>query len=139
MNRDRTISDTLRAAFTAAEQAEHRRERELIEQEFPPGKAQVPPDDPSHPPTLGDDFDLRWLVSQLRQAREAQGLSLGDIQNRTQIDRAALSRIESGQNVNPTIGTLARYARAIGKRIALELTEPTATANEAGQRGAKKS
>jgi len=121
--------------FTAAEKAEHRRERELIEREFPPGKAQAPPDAQA----LGDYFDLRWLAAELRKAREAQGLSLGDIQQRTNIDRAALSRIETGQNANPTIGTLARYARAVGKRIELELSEATGgNGKRAGKQRAKK-
>jgi hypothetical protein len=97
----------------------------LIEQKFPPGKAAAPPDDPSLPSTLGEYFDLRWLAAELRKVREAQGLSLADIQERTEIDRAALSRIETGQNLNPTIGigTLALYACALGQRIEWELTE----------------
>ncbi len=32
------------------------------------------------------------------------------------IDKGALSRIETGQHLNPTISTLCRYAHALGKR-----------------------
>src|SRR5262249_12024721 len=33
------------------------------------------------------------------------------------IDKAALSRLETGRQINPTVATLARYAKAVGKRF----------------------
>jgi transcriptional regulator with XRE-family HTH domain len=50
-------------------------------------------------------------------AREQAGLSLTDVADRSGIDKAALSRLENGLYSNPTINTLARYAKAIGKRF----------------------
>jgi hypothetical protein len=46
-----------------------------------------------------------------------------DVQQTTGIDRAALCRIESGENGNPTVNTLLRYARAIGRKINVTLVE----------------
>jgi DNA-binding phage protein len=97
--------------------------RNAVEQEFPPGKAKRPPRDPNQPADLGEYFDLRALLGELRKAREAQGLSLSDVQRATGIDPSALCRIESGENGNPTVNTLIRYARAIGRRINVALVE----------------
>jgi DNA-binding phage protein len=106
-----------------ADKAKYARLREAVEQEFPPGKAKRPPRDLDQPADLGQYFDLRALVGELRKAREAQGLSLADVQQATGIDRAALCRIETGENGNPTVNTLLRYARAIGRKINVTLVE----------------
>ena len=42
---------------------------------------------------------------------------------RSGIDKASLSRLENGLYPNPTVNTLARYARAIGKRLVLDLED----------------
>jgi transcriptional regulator with XRE-family HTH domain len=39
------------------------------------------------------------------------------VAERAKIDKGSLSKLETGQKFNPTINTLARYARAIGKRF----------------------
>jgi DNA-binding phage protein len=106
-----------------SDKAKYARLREAVEKEFPPGKAKRPPRDPDQPADLGEYFDLRALVGELRKAREAQGLSLADVQQATGIDRAALCRIETGENGNPTVNTLLRYARAIGRKINVALVE----------------
>ena len=106
-----------------ADKAKYARLREAVEKEFPPGKAKRPSRDPDQPADLGEYFDLRALVGELRKAREAQGLSLADVQQATGIDRAALCRIENGENGNPTVNTLLRYARAIGRKINVALVE----------------
>ena len=36
---------------------------------------------------------------------------------RTGIDRATISKLETGKLANPTIGTLRTYARALGRRL----------------------
>lgn len=78
---------------------------------------------------LGDYLSLIEAVAALKQAREAAGLSLTDVAERCGIDRAALSRIESGQHRNPTVSTLQRYARALGLRWVWSLQKTEATAN----------
>src|SRR5258705_13997061 len=64
------------------------------------------------------------LASALQKARKSRGLSLAAVARRSGIDKAALSRIENGRNINPTIGTLETIARAVGARLdfRLELT-----------------
>jgi len=48
----------------------------------------------------------------LRELREAKNLSQGDIEQRTGLMRCYTSRIENERTV-PSIGTLAKYARAL--------------------------
>lgn len=68
---------------------------------------------------------LRQVVSALHAERERQGLSLADINERTGIDRSALSRLENNEEANPTLSTLERYATAVGKQLIVLLTEST--------------
>ena len=65
---------------------------------------------------------LRQVLAALRDERERQGLSLADINARTGIDRAALSRLENNEDANPTLATLERYAEAIGKQLIVLLS-----------------
>ena len=67
---------------------------------------------------------LRQVLAALRTERERQGLSLADIQERTGIDRAALSRLENNEDANPTLTTLERYAEAVGRHMIVLLSEP---------------
>jgi DNA-binding XRE family transcriptional regulator len=61
------------------------------------------------------------LAAELKKARKGRRLSLADVAKRSGIDKAALSRIENGQNTNPTIGTLETIARSIGARLQFRL------------------
>jgi DNA-binding XRE family transcriptional regulator len=65
---------------------------------------------------------LRQALAALRAERERQGLSLADMNARTGIDRAALSRLENNGDSNPTLATLERYAEALGKQIVVLLS-----------------
>jgi DNA-binding XRE family transcriptional regulator len=71
-------------------------------------------------PPAGDP-ELAVACAGLRQERERQGLSLTDMAERTGIDRATISKLETGKLANPTIGTLNTYARALGRRLAWTL------------------
>jgi DNA-binding XRE family transcriptional regulator len=64
---------------------------------------------------------LQALLNQLKDAREAKGLSLADLTDLTGMDRSAISKLETGQRLNPTIETLMRYAAAVGKRLVVSL------------------
>ena len=46
-----------------------------------------------------------------------------DVENRTGIDKATLSRLETGKQTNPTVDTLVRYAAAVGKQLVLTLQD----------------
>jgi DNA-binding XRE family transcriptional regulator len=67
-------------------------------------------------PPVGDP-ELIEALAGLRRERERQGLSLTDMAERTGIDRATISKLETGKLANPTIGTLRTYARALGQRL----------------------
>jgi transcriptional regulator with XRE-family HTH domain len=64
-------------------------------------------------------MELRMLTAQLRRLRGEQGLSLTDVSERSGLTRAAISRLENGWNLNPTLDTLFRYAAAIGAHVSL--------------------
>jgi ribosome-binding protein aMBF1 (putative translation factor) len=59
-----------------------------------------------YPPVA--DPELIAALAGLRRERERQGLSLTDLAERTGIDRATISKIETGKIANPTVGTLAK-------------------------------
>jgi ribosome-binding protein aMBF1 (putative translation factor) len=66
---------------------------------------------------------LEELIAHLKAAREAKGLSLSDLEERTGMDRSAVSKLETGQRANPTVETLVRYAGAVGKRLLVSLED----------------
>ena len=71
----------------------------------------------------GQFMELRELTVRLRQIRERQGLSLTDVSERSGMTRAAISRLENGWNLNPTLDTLFRYATVLGAQIRLSVEE----------------
>jgi transcriptional regulator with XRE-family HTH domain len=66
---------------------------------------------------------LAAVMQSLKVAREAKGLSLADIHQKTGIDRSALSKLENVTNENPTIETLLRYAEIVGKRLEIQVLD----------------
>lgn len=66
---------------------------------------------------LGDYLSLREAVLALKKQREQRGLSLTAVAERSNMDKAAVSRLENGLQANPTIDTLNRYAAAIDAEI----------------------
>ena len=67
----------------------------------------------------GAYFLVRSFVHELKKMRQAAGLTLAVVSKRTGIDQATLSRLENGRQPNPTIDTLWRYARVIGRSLVL--------------------
>ena len=108
---------------TDEERKRHTTVREQIEVELPDIKQRA-----RHRLELikKEGTPLRQVLAALRAERERRGLSLSDINERTGIDRAALSRLENNENANPTLATLERYAEAVGKQVVVLLSEPTA-------------
>jgi DNA-binding XRE family transcriptional regulator len=70
-------------------------------------------------------IELRALVVRLRELRQRRGLSLTDLSERTGLTRAAISRLENGWNLNPTLETLFRYTEALGVGLRLAVDDPT--------------
>ena len=63
---------------------------------------------------------LSEVLQLLKAAREKDGISLRELEQRTGISRGSLSRLESGEG-NPTIATLDRFAKAIGREVMITL------------------
>ena len=64
------------------------------------------------------------LVARFKAARESQGLTLMELAERMGIDAPALSRLETGKMLNPTLATLHKWAEALGQRIDFVLDAP---------------
>jgi DNA-binding phage protein len=66
---------------------------------------------------------LHDALKLLKAERLRMGLSLADVEERSGIGRPNLSRLENEAEANPTIGTLSRYAEALGKRLMITLSD----------------
>jgi DNA-binding XRE family transcriptional regulator len=62
------------------------------------------------------------LVARFKSAREGQGLTLAEVAGRMGIDAPALSRLETGKVLNPTLATLHKWAEALGQKLNVDLT-----------------
>ncbi len=62
----------------------------------------------------GERKQIAGLVAQLREIRQAGGVSLSELESRTGISKSSLSRLENSVAPNPTLLTLHRYAAAMG-------------------------
>jgi DNA-binding XRE family transcriptional regulator len=69
-------------------------------------------------------IELRALTVRFREIRERMGLSLTDLSERSGLTRAAISRLENGWNLNPTLETLYRYTEALGVGLKLAVDDP---------------
>jgi DNA-binding XRE family transcriptional regulator len=67
----------------------------------------------------GAYFQLKALIHELKKVREAAGMTLAMLSKRTGMDQATLSRLENGRQPNPTVDTLWRYARGVGRQLVL--------------------
>ena len=111
-----------KADWTPEERARHKELREMFKHCPTPEQLLASGDYSGF--VLGGQYDeLRKAVYHLKQARERAGLSLADVAMLSHIDKAALSRLENGRQLNPTLDTLYRYAMAIGKLITFSLVD----------------
>jgi DNA-binding XRE family transcriptional regulator len=62
------------------------------------------------------------LTAQFKSLREAQGLTLAETAERMGIDPPALSRLETGKMLNPTLATLHKWAEALGRKLDVVLS-----------------
>jgi DNA-binding phage protein len=60
------------------------------------------------------------IVNALDDAREAAGLSKAELARAIQAEPATIRRLFSSHKTNPTLGTLAEVAAALGLRITVE-------------------
>jgi DNA-binding XRE family transcriptional regulator len=78
-------------------------------------------------------IELRALAVRFREIRERMGLSLTDLSERSGLTRAAISRLENGWNLNPTLETLFRYAEALGVGLRLTVDDTAESGKEDGR------
>jgi DNA-binding XRE family transcriptional regulator len=62
------------------------------------------------------------LVAQFKAERENHGLTLAEVAERMGIDAPALSRLETGKMLNPTLATLHKWAEALGQQLHVDLS-----------------
>jgi DNA-binding XRE family transcriptional regulator len=62
------------------------------------------------------------LVARFKAVRESQGLTLAEVAERMGTDPPALSRLETGKMLNPTLATLFKWAEALGQKLDVELS-----------------
>jgi ribosome-binding protein aMBF1 (putative translation factor) len=106
------ISPASEAAIAAARKRAEQTRRQL---QHKPGPSEL-----LTPQELADAapfyFVLRSYIQQLKEAREAAGLTLADLSARTGLAIESLSRLETGALTNPTWKTLGLYTAAVGRR-----------------------
>lgn len=78
------------------------------------------------------DAVVQRLAARLREARQSAGLSLTQLSEQTGMTRQAISRIESGENRNPTVSTIIRLAEALKKECVIDLLDAGRTARPDG-------
>ena len=62
------------------------------------------------------------IINQLDEARESRGLSKAELARMVGSDPASVRRLFSSTSANPTLGTVAEVAAALGLRVRLEPT-----------------
>jgi len=67
---------------------------------------------------------LLTLVARFKAVRESQGLTLAEVAERMGIDSPALSRLETGKALNPTLATMYKWAEALGQKLDVDLSAP---------------
>jgi len=117
------LTEQRKIEWTAEDRARHRASREKFQREKPSQEELLASGDYVGPIPMGVYVALLEALASLRKAREESGLSLADVAERSGIDKAALSRLETGKQANPTVETLARYATAVGKQLVIALRD----------------
>lgn len=71
---------------------------------------------------LDEAAERKRLLTELAATRRASGLSQTVVASRMNTSTSAVARLEQGDS-NPTLGTLQRFASALGKRVELRLAD----------------
>ena len=66
---------------------------------------------------------LEETLKVLKQEREAQGISLAAMEERTGMAKSNLSKLENAVDANSTVATLVNYADALGKKLVITLAD----------------
>jgi len=90
--------------LTKAEAAKYRKIRTEVTQELPPAKPNA----------------MKVAIAKLRAMREAKGVTLAELADRTGITRGNIARLESQKNA--TLRMLERYAAGLGCELEIGFT-----------------
>lgn len=129
MSESRSQPRRIHRKMTPEERARHAEIREQVEAEKPELEAGARETVDRYESTLvrylgiQGAFDIAVAVAELKSARQGQGLTLAEVSKLTGIAQSDLSDLETGDVESPTLRTLQRYAQAVGRRFALELTD----------------
>jgi DNA-binding XRE family transcriptional regulator len=85
------------------------------------------------PMPTADYVALVKVMARLKRTRAELKVSLNELAQRTGIDKGTISKLENGVFDNPTIGTIQRYARAIGKGIVVGIIDLPIAAGGSGE------
>ncbi len=77
-------------------------------------------EDPGFHEAVEEERQILRVQEKLRLAREKAGLTQDQVARRMHVNRSFVSRVEN-QSGNITLGTLDRYARAVGLRCEIRL------------------
>jgi DNA-binding XRE family transcriptional regulator len=102
---------------TAKEKSEQAAVRDQYQRERPSLEQALAEGGHTRAVTLGELLQLHQVVAMLKNERKRQHLTLAEVAERADIDQAALSRLENGRNINPTLDTIYRIASALGKTV----------------------
>jgi DNA-binding XRE family transcriptional regulator len=99
--------------------AEQRAEEEAIRRQHAANPVRQRPAGTIHRESLAAILNL---LARFKAARESQGLTLAEVAERMGVDAPALSRLETGKVLNPTLATLHKWAEALGQRLDVDLS-----------------
>lgn len=108
---------------TVEEQERHKRIRELVQEELPDIEKRA---QQKLAEAMQRGVAIQQTIALLKSERLKKGLSLADMKERTGIERSTLSRLENDTAANPTVGTLVKYAHAVGKKVLIVLADADA-------------
>src|SRR5437588_13040487 len=91
---------------TASETARLKADRERYQREKPTPEQLLAEGGHNEFVPLGQLILLHQLMASLKKERERRQMTLAELAKRTGIDQAALSRLETGTNGNPTLDTI---------------------------------
>jgi transcriptional regulator with XRE-family HTH domain len=92
------------------------------------------------PVQAGAYWEVRRVMAELKAERERQGLTLAQLADRSGLDKGAISKLETGRQVNPTVDTLSRIATGLGLTFATTLRrdDPKDKRRRSGEDSAKR-
>ncbi len=105
---------------TSEERARHARIREDVKAHVPEMRAEA---QEALENAMKTGLSPRPAILTLKRQRQRQGLSFAATKARGGIDRASACRLENSLDANPTIKTLERYAKALGKKLLIVLAD----------------